>query len=230
MQNRISKPRNNDRSVLLSCPKLISVTESHSRSRKKRENMEKQEIKVDYRKRHLFISITQRSVPKLSVIEIRRVVCGWVIIGWVVVGSAAWLAGWLVEANERTRPLVQVPFTLMTKNWTSLNGTDEWLWKQHLICIEGASLSTRWKSECSSLVRALSLPSSRSISHPSASRWKGHCPLSIIYSIVYFIQITRRPRPKQWISLWLPIAAHCDDARTDDDAYVRRIRRASRVL
>ena len=24
---------------------------------------------------------------------------------------------------------------------TSLNGTDEWLWKQHLICIEGASLS-----------------------------------------------------------------------------------------
>lgn len=30
-----------------------------------------------------------------------------------------WLAGWLVGANERTRPLVKVPFTLMTKNRTS---------------------------------------------------------------------------------------------------------------
>lgn len=186
------------------------------------------------KKRDLFISIIQGSVPKLSVIEIRRVVCGQVVVGWVsgwwLVRRLGWLAGWLVGANERTQPLVQVPFTLMTKNRTSLNGTDEWLWKQHLICIEGASLSTRWKSECSSLVRALSLPSSRSISHPFASRWKGHCPLSIIYSIAYFIQITRRPRPKQWISLWLPIAAHCGDARTDDDAYVRRIRRESGIL
>lgn len=49
--------------------------------------------------------------------------------------------------SERCGPLASSLFTFMTKNQvnerpnrTSLNGTDEWLWKQHLICIEGASL------------------------------------------------------------------------------------------
>lgn len=64
-----------------------------------------------------------------------------------------WLDGWSGErASEQERPLVKVPFTLMTKNRanrTSLNGTDEWLWKQHLICIEGASLSTLAESASS---------------------------------------------------------------------------------
>lgn len=59
----------------------------------------------------------------------------------------------------------------MTKNRTSLNGTDEWLWKQHLICIEGAALSTRWKLEC--LVARPCPPASRSISRPSARDEKG---------------------------------------------------------
>jgi len=97
-------------------------------------------------KKRFFLLASHRGA-KLLVIEIRRVVCGRVVVGWVsgwwLVRRLGWLAGWLVGANERTRPLVQVPFTLMTKNRTSLNGTDEWLWKQHLICIEGASLSTR---------------------------------------------------------------------------------------
>lgn len=63
------------------------------------------DIKVDEDKRDLFISIAQ-NVPELSVIEIRRVVCGWGggrvggwLAGWVV-GLAGWLAGWLVGANE----------------------------------------------------------------------------------------------------------------------------------
>lgn len=81
-----------------------------------------------------------------------------------------WLAGWLVGANERTRPLVKVPFTLMTKNRTSLNGTDEWLWKQHLICIEGASLSTRAESRSAPRSSPLASLLSRFILHPSASR------------------------------------------------------------
>ena len=38
-------------------------------------------------------------------------------------------------------------------NRTSLNGTDEWLWKQHLICIEGASLSTSCLLVRRSLIR-----------------------------------------------------------------------------
>lgn len=80
-------------------------------------------------------------------------------------GGLGRLVGWLVgraseRASEQERPLVKVPFTLMTKNRanrTSLNGTDEWLWKQHLICIEGASLSTLAES-ASSLARSLSFP------------------------------------------------------------------------
>lgn len=38
------------------------------------------DIKVDEDKRDLFIGIAQ-NVPELSVIEIRRVVCGWVVAG-----------------------------------------------------------------------------------------------------------------------------------------------------
>lgn len=62
---------------------------------------------------------------------------GWVawsgrLVGWLV-GRAAPCESSLYlddkEPGERA-------------NRTSLNGTDEWLWKQHLICIEGASLLT----------------------------------------------------------------------------------------
>lgn len=70
----------------------------------------------------------------------------WIGGGWWLGGSVGRLVSWLVGRGERASergPLVKVPFTLMTKNRTSLNGTDEWLWKQHLICIEGTSLSTR---------------------------------------------------------------------------------------
>lgn len=56
--------------------------------------------------------------------------------------------GWSGEARERAAAPCESSLYLDDKepgeraNRTSLNGTDEWLWKQHLICIEGASLST----------------------------------------------------------------------------------------
>lgn len=147
-----------------------------------------------------------------------------------------WLDGWSGErASEQERPLVKVPFTLMTKNRanrTSLNGTDEWLWKQHLICIEGASLSTLVES-ASSLARSLSFPrffvrvqpsllvrsrrgNSSSRSSPSTRRSKEHCPLSID-SIVYFIQIARRSRK----TANLFMIANRRLLSPDDRAYVR---------
>lgn len=52
--------------------------------------------------------------------------------------SEHWVCG--VFVLEGKRALVKVPFAAMTKGerkQSSLNGTDEWLWKQHLICIEG---------------------------------------------------------------------------------------------
>lgn len=120
-------------------------------------------------------------------------VWGW-MGGWLGDWVGGWLAGWLVGANERTRPLVKVPFTLMTKNRTSLNGTDEWLWKQHLICIEGASLSTR--AESRSVPRSFGSSRFPPLALYFASlRIAMKRALSFIYhrfSIVYFIQITRR--------------------------------------
>ena len=70
------------------------------------------------------------------------------VVVWV--GGLGRLVGWLVgRASERARAApCESSLYLDDKepgeraNRTSLNGTDEWLWKQHLICIEGASLST----------------------------------------------------------------------------------------
>lgn len=150
-----------------------------------------------------------------------------------------WLDGW---SGERERPLVKVPFTLMTKNRanrTSLNGTDEWLWKQHLICIEGASLSLA--ESASSLARSLSFPrffvrvqpsllvrsrrgNSSSRPSPSTRRSKEHCPLSID-SIVYFIQIARRSRK----TANLFMIANRRLLSPDDRAYVRAAQGGSKV-
>lgn len=68
----------------------------------------------------------------------------------VWVGGLGRLVGWLIgRTSERARAApCESSLYLDDKepgeraSRTSLNGTDEWLWKQHLICIEGASLST----------------------------------------------------------------------------------------
>jgi hypothetical protein len=135
----------------------------------------------------------------------------WMGGGWWLGRSVGWLAGWLVGASERTRPLVKVPFTLMTKNRTSLNGTDEWLWKQHLICIEGASLSTLAESRSARLLR-LSLFLSLSLSFPPLAalfrpfRWSRSLKRALSFfflSIIAFDRIfysdraSRVPRPRR---------------------------------
>jgi len=129
---------------------------------------------------------------------------GW----WVVARSVGRLAGWLVGASERTRPLVKVPFTLMTKNRTSLNGTDEWLWKQHLICIEGASLSTLAESRSARAPPPGSLSLLAALFRPSRSlkRALSLFFLSIIaFDRIFYSDRASKTRPRQGLPLSFPL-------------------------
>lgn len=125
------------------------------------------------------------------------------------------LNSWSVGVRERG-PLWKFPLPWWQRpgqSRTSLNRTDEWVWKQHLICIEGASLWTlqaetrfshlfpyyvlldpaeflSFSYSCSHSFSFFFFFSQRTPLFLSYSQWKEHCPLSID-SIEYFIQIVR---------------------------------------
>lgn len=169
---------------------ICSITKSHNGNKKKKNgegngHQDWREKKID-----LFISITQRSVLKLSVIEIRRAVCGRKCVcggGWVV----GWLAGWLIGANaapcESSLYLDDKEPNLTQWNGRMVMETAFNLHRRSLF------VDSRWKSECSSFVRSSRF--SPLALYFASLRIAMKRALSFIYhrfSIVYFIQITLR--------------------------------------
>lgn len=215
---------------------FVSIVKGHNGS-KKREERERdghqdwREKKIDF---FLLVSHTEERSGAFGYWNQKGSlwtgVCVW---GWM----GGWLVSWLVDRSERANAApCESSLYLDDKepNLTQWNGrmVMETAFNLHR---RSLFVDSRWKSECSSFVRALSLPSSRALFRiPPHRDEKGIVLyLSSVLDRIFYSDYTSCPRasPKWWISLWLPIAAHCDDAKTDDDASsVRRIRRTSEAL